>query len=269
MYVNSELLEREFHQYFGFERSILAYVEEAFHLFLKDPVVLEDGVLRWPDEGFVATADVTRRTDGSTYGYNPLTCMLLALGRLEDNRLKTVAVYDRWMKESSVDPGVKSFRVGVLEKLFIEGVPAMHVDSFTTAESTDVIRIRIALIGIARCMRDVAPSYSWLKNTYDSWLGTFRLYSEDENRLVAACQKAAGIKRRVRRCNETITVRCEPRQWPYNWTDCTLVTFGDGTFYERRDERLKWVSILIWEFVCGKLQKDNLPLCILLSLAQF
>ena len=266
MYVDSKLLEQEFREYYGSERSTLAYVEEAFDLFLSDPVVSETtGTLRWPNRDFVASVNVTRRTDRSTYGYKPLTCMLLALNRLDDNAKKTAIVYGRWMKESLVEARGKRFRVAVLEKLFIEGVPATHVESFSVVEVTDVTRIKIALVGTARCMRDVAPSYRWLINTYDSWLGTFCLHSEDENRLVAACQNAAGIKRRTRRCNDTITVKCEPRKWLYDWCDCTLITFGKVTYYERRDERIKWISILIREFICNKLDKDNIPLCILLS----
>ncbi len=271
MYVDCEQLEDEFRQYVGSSTSTMTYVEEALNLFPTDPVISEksDGILHWPHKGFVASPAVTRRTDRSTYGYNPLTCMLIALDRLEDNGQKTVVVYDRWTKECGTadDPnGKKKFRLALLEKLFVEGVPATNVECFTTVEATDVMRIRIALIGTGRCIRDIAPSYRWLKNTYDCWLGTLRLYSEAENRLVEACQKAAGIKRRARRCNETITVKCEPRKWLYDWSDCTLITFGNnGTYYERRDERLKWISILIWEFICNKLHKDNLPLCLLLS----
>lgn len=266
MYVDSEMLEGEFRQYFDSERSILAYVKQAFDLFLTDPIVTGAGTLRWPDKGFETSLNVTQRTVRSTYGYNPLTCMLLALNRLDDNRLKTAVVYDIWMKETFVESNVKSFRVAVLEKLFVEGLPAIHVESFTAVEATNVTRIKIALVGTARCARDIAPSYRWLKNTYESWLGTIRLYSDDENRLVTACQRAAGIKRRTRRCNETITVKCEPRKWLFEWSDCALVTFGGVTYYERRDERIKWISILIWEFICNKLHKDHIPLCILLSL---
>jgi hypothetical protein len=179
MYVDSELLEREFRQYFGSERSMLAYVEEALDLFSTNPLVSVTGTLTWPGKDFVTSANVTRNTARSTYGYNPLTCMLLALNRLDDNGQKTTAVYNRWTKESLLSsPNVRSFRLAVLEKLFVEGVPATSVELFTVVEATDVVRMKIALVGTARCMRDIAPSYRWLRNTYDSWMGTFRLYSE-------------------------------------------------------------------------------------------
>ena len=268
MYVDCKQLEQEFHQYVGSPTPAICYVREALDVFLMDPIVSQDGTLRWPGKDFVASPEVTRRTGRSIYGYNPLTCMLLALNRLEDNRHKTTVVYDRWTRESVTDPNVRSFRLAVLEKLFVEGVPATNVESFTAAQTTVLARIKIAVMGTARCLRDVAPSYRWLKATNDAWVGTFRLYSDYEDRLVEACQKAAGIKRRIRRCEETITVKCGPRRWLYDWCDCTLITFGKGTYYERRDERIKWVSILMWEFICGKLGKNDFPLCLLLSLDQ-
>ena len=268
MYVDSEMLEYEFHQYYSRrdEMNILGYVQAAFELFLDDPVQTVTGCLRWPNTEFVASANVTRQTSQSTYGYTPLKCMLLALNRLADNRLKTAAIYEQWVTESVCSAGSKkTFRSSLMEKLFIEGVPAIHVETFSAAEVTNLTRIKIALVGTARCIRDSAPNYRWLRNVYNRWFNKIRLYTDDENRLVAACQKAAGIKRRTRKCNEIITVNYEPRQWSFQWVDCSLITYGDVTYYERRDERLKWISILIWEFVCDKLAVDDIPLSILLS----
>ena len=267
MYVDSEMLEYEFHQYYsrGDERNIFGYVQEALNLFLDNPVQTATGSLRWPNTDFVASANVTRQTSRSTYGYTPLKCMLLALNRLTDNRLKTAAIYERWVTETVFSAGSKTFRSSLMEKLFVEGVPASHVETFSTAEATNLSRIKICLVGTARCMRDSAPSYRWLRNIYNRWFDSIRLYSNDENRLVAACQKAAGIKRRTRKCNELITVNYEPRQWSFQWVDCSLITYGDVTYYERRDERLKWISILMWEFVCDKLAINDIPLSILLS----
>lgn len=266
MFVDSVALESEVFRHIGKVGSTVDYVKAAFGLFLTNPVVTSEGRLYWPDSRFVSSISVVKKPNTSTYGYNPLPCMLRALNRLDDNAKKTSVVYDEWIRESTINPNVRSFKTGVLEKLFVEGVPAVHVESFTAVESINIVRIKTAVIGTARCMRNVAPSYRWLNNTYVSWMGILRLYSEEENMVVQACRRAAGIHRRTRRCNDTITVKSEPRKWQFEWSDCSLITFGDVTYYERRDERLKWISVLIWEYISGRLDKNKLPLCILFSM---
>ncbi len=263
MVVNGEMLESELFRYLTFTKghSVVRYVNAALQMFVEHPLVHKDGSLEWSSQRFVSSRSVTSEAGGD-YGYNPLPCMLRALDRLGDDASKLSVIYDRWARRPKHS---RDFETATLEKLFIERAACVTLESFLVGQATFGTGIKKAVVGLARVIRDAAPSYRWQRSVYDSFFGPLRLYTPSEETVVLTCQRALGIGRRSRSCKHDVTVRNEPLAWRYKWQDCALIDVAGRRFYERRDERLRWISVLLWQCLQGRLDFDVIPVDLLLQ----
>lgn len=264
IYVNLCRLESDLRHHFEAVED-LRYVQIALNTFPTPPIFIGK-LLTWPRISFETSHAVeSERTQCAGYGYDPYPCMLFATKRLciIGDRMKVI--YDAW---KLADFHSHHFRSKLLQRLFMETVPTIDAETFAIIESAFNPRIIAALSGTARRLRNVSPSYPWLKRITKAFTNTMRVYDEEDDRLITACQLASGVHRRKRSCYREVIVKREPRSWSFRWTDCALIISDKITYYERRDERLKWISVLLWEVLMGRLSINRVPLCVLLAMSE-